>query len=107
MSVRTINVGPKRVAVTAYCPDDTLGLLACELVLDRLEKLFEKPLTMETFKKCLIELDPEHAELFRMLDEGYVLPKASRFPVSPGNVREELRCIRHLVREQMEQRTGT
>ena len=31
MPVVSINVGPKRVHLTAYCPDDELGLLWADL----------------------------------------------------------------------------
>ena len=30
MPVVSINIGPKRVHLTAYCPDDELGLLALD-----------------------------------------------------------------------------
>lgn len=33
MPVVSINIGPKRVHLTAYCPADELGLLACDYVL--------------------------------------------------------------------------
>jgi hypothetical protein len=103
MAVITVNVGPKRVALTAYCPDDALGLAACDFVLAKVAELFAEPVSEEALRAYLIEKDPEYADLFRLLDEGWRLPKNPPFPVNPSNVEAELRIVRHLMREQMEQ----
>lgn len=104
MAVITVGVGPKRVALTAYCPDDELGLAACEYVLARVAEMFAQPVSREQFRAYLIKKDPEYTELFRLLDAGWRLPKSAPFPVDPRNVKSELRIIQHLMREQIEQR---
>ncbi|MEP0848067.1 MAG: hypothetical protein HRF50_14755 [Phycisphaerae bacterium] len=105
MSVVSINVGPKRVHLTAYCPDDELGLLACDYVLARAAELLDG--TSETeLRRWLIERDPEIAELFAMLDAGWKLPKAGDFTVDPSNAPAEARMIRHLLRGRIEQCAG-
>lgn len=102
MPVVSINVGPKRVHLTAYCPDDELGLLACDFVLARAAELLNG--TSETdLRRWLTERDPEIAELFVKLDAGWKLPKAVEFTVDPSNAPAEARIVRHLLRERMEQ----
>jgi hypothetical protein len=103
MTVITVNVGPKRVALTAYCPDDALGLAACEFVLAKVAELFTEPVSEQALRTYLVEQDPEWAVVFEMMDQGWRLPKSPSYPVSPSNVKNELRIVRHLMREQMEQ----
>jgi len=105
MPVISINVGPKRVHLTAYCPDDELGLLACDYVLARVAELLDG--TSETeLRRWLIERDPSIADLFAKLDAGWKLPKTGDFTVDPGNASAEARIIRHLLRERIEQCAG-
>ncbi len=106
MAVITVNVGPKRVALTAYCPDDALGLAACEFVLAKVAGLFAEPVSEEALRAYLVQQDPEWAIVFEMMDQGWRLPKNPPYPVSPSNVRNELRIVRHLMSEQMEQQLG-
>ncbi|MCG3127397.1 MAG: hypothetical protein CHACPFDD_02257 [Phycisphaerae bacterium] len=102
MPVVSINVGPKRVHLTAYCPDDELGLLACDFVLARAAELLDGT-SEEEMRRWLIERDPEIAELFGKLDAGWKLPKNSEFTVDPSNAPAEARIVRHLLRERLEQ----
>jgi hypothetical protein len=105
MPVVSINVGPKRVHLTAYCPDDELGLLACDFVLARAAALLNGT-SEEEMCRWLIERDPEIAELFAKLDAGWKLPKSGEFTVDPRNAPAEARIIRHLLRERIEQCAG-
>jgi hypothetical protein len=105
MPVISINVGPKRVHLTAYCPDDELGLLACDYVLARAAEVLDGTSEAE-LRRWLIERDPEIAELFAMLDAGWKLPKTGDFTVDPSNAPAEARIIRHLLRERIEQCAG-
>jgi hypothetical protein len=102
MSVISINVGAKRVHLTAYCPDDELGLLACDYVLARAAELLDGASEQE-LRRWLIERDPEIARLFAKLDAGWRLPKSGEFTVDPSNASAEARIIRHLLRERLEQ----
>jgi hypothetical protein len=102
MSVVSINIGPKRVHLTAYCPDDELGLLACDYVLARAAELLNGTSEPE-LRKWMIDRDPEIAELFTKLDAGWQLPRAGDDTVDPRNAPAEARIVRHLIRERMEQ----
>lgn len=102
MPVISIRVGPKRVHLTAYCPDDELGLLACDYVLGRAAELLNGT-TETTLRQWLSDRDPEIAELFARLDTGWKLPKHDEHAVDPSNVEAETRIVRHLLREQLEQ----
>ena len=105
MPVVSINIGPKRVHLTAYCPDDELGLPACEYVCHRAAELLDGTTAGELWS-WLIARDPEYAELKRLLDAGWRLPKNGDYAVDPRNVLPELRIIRHLLRERLEQCAG-
>jgi hypothetical protein len=102
MPVVSITVGPKRVHLTAYCPDDELGLLACDYVLARAAELLDGTSEAE-LRKWLIERDPEIAGLFAKLDAGWKLPKAGDGTVDPSSAPAEARIVRHLIRQRMEQ----
>lgn len=102
MPVVSINVGPKRVHLTAYCPDDELGLLACDYVLARAAELLNGSTEAE-LRKWLIQHDPAIASLFDKLDAGWKLPKNGDLTVDPSNAPAEVRIVRHLMRERMEQ----
>jgi len=102
MPVVSINVGPKRVHLTAYCPDDEVGLLACDFVLARAAELLDG-VSESDLRRWLIERDPGIAGLFAKLDTGWRLPKNGAFTVDPSNAPAEARIIRHLLRERMEQ----
>ncbi len=102
MPVASINVGPKRVHLTAYCPDDELGLLACDFVLARAADLLDGT-SEPDLRRWLTERDPTIAELFAKLDAGWKLPKNGEFTVDPSNAPAEARIIRHLLRERLEQ----
>jgi hypothetical protein len=54
MAVITVNIGRKRVALTAYCPDDALGLAACEFVLARVAELFAELVREDEVRAYLI-----------------------------------------------------
>ncbi len=105
MPVISINVGPKRVHLTAYCPDDELGLLACDYVLARAAELLDSTSEPE-LRRWLIERDPAIAELFARLEAGWKLPRTGDFTVDPSNAHAEARIIRHLLRERIEQCAG-
>lgn len=105
MPVISINVGPKRVHLTAHCPDDELGLLACDYVLARAAELLDGTNEAE-LRRWLIERDPAIAELFARLDAGWRLPKSDDFTVDPTNAPTEARIVRHLLRERLEQCAG-
>lgn len=102
MPVVSINIGPKRVHLTAYCPDDELGLLACDYVLARTVEMLNGTTEAE-LRQWLIERDPAIADLFAKLDAGWKLPKSGDFTVDPSNAPAEARIVRHLIRERMEQ----
>lgn len=102
MPVVSINIGPKRVHLTAYCPDDELGLLACDYVLARAVELLNGTTEAE-LRKWLIQRDPAIASIFAKLDAGWKLPKNDDLTVDPSNVLAEARIVRHLIRERMEQ----
>ncbi|MBI5866600.1 MAG: hypothetical protein HZB38_19205 [Planctomycetes bacterium] len=102
MPVVSINIGPKRVHLTAYCPDDELGLLACDFVLARVTELLDGT-SDEDLRRWLVERDPEIAGLFGKFDAGWKLPKSGEFTVDPSNAPAEARIIRHLLRERIEQ----
>jgi hypothetical protein len=105
MPVISINVGPKRVHLTAYCPDDELGLLACDYVLARAAELLGGTSEQELWT-YLIARDADCAELKRLLESGWRLPKHDNFAVDPRNIKAEMRIVRHLLRERMEQCGG-
>lgn len=102
MPVVSINIGPKRVHLTAYCPDDELGLLACDFVLARAAELLDGT-SDDDWRRWLIERDPEIARLFAKVDAGWRLPKSGEFTVDASNAPAEARIIRHLLRERLEQ----
>jgi hypothetical protein len=102
MPVISINVGPKRVQLTAYCPDDELGLLACDYVLARAAELLGGTSEAD-LRRWLVERDPAIANLLASLDAGWRLPKNPDLSVDPTNVNAETRIVRHLLRERLEQ----
>lgn len=102
MPVVSIAVGPKRVHLTAYCPDDELGLLACDYVLARAEELLNGTPEAE-MRKWLMERYPDTEALFRLLDAGWRLPKGDPQAIDPSNAQAETRIVRHLLRERAEQ----
>jgi len=102
MPVVSINIGPKRVHLTAYCPDDELGLLACDYALARAAELLDGTHEDDLWA-WLIERDAGYAELKRLLDAGWKLPKGGDYTVDPKNVHAETRIIRHLLRERLAQ----
>ena len=102
MPVVSINIGPKRVHLTAYCPDDELGLLACDFLLARASELLEGTSEAD-LRRWLIERDAAIAELLAKIDAGWKLPKNGEFTVDPSNAPVEARIIRHLLRERLEQ----
>lgn len=103
MAVVHLNIGPRRVHVTAYCPEDELGLIACQYVLGFLKDKLSN-VTEEEFRAWLISKDPDYAKLFHLLDSGnFILPKNDQFAVDPTNVQQELRIIKHLLLEAIDQ----
>lgn len=103
MAVVTVNIGTKRVALTAYCPDDALGLAACDYVLERVKDVLGVGVSPQAFREYLIAKNPEWAEVFKMIDDGWQLPLNPPWSVDPRNIRCELRIIEHLYRELIEQ----
>jgi hypothetical protein len=101
--VISINVGTKRVHLTAYCPDDALGLLACDFVLDKAREALDNT-AMEELRKWIAE-QPGGAEFLERLDTGWQLRKNDPFTVDPNNVTPEVRIIAHLRHEMQEQRS--
>jgi hypothetical protein len=104
MSVVSINVGPKRVRLTAYCPDDALGIAACEYLLQRVAEVFKDGVDETALRAALIEKDAEWAEVFRMLDAGFRFERNDSLPVSPSNVGAELHIVETIRRELERQR---
>ena len=103
MPVISINIGPKRVSLTAFCPDDELGLMACMFVLDKVKQLLGT-VSDDEFRTHMVAKDPEYAELFKLLDSGWRLPKtADKYAIDPSNPVAELRIVGHLMSEQQEQ----
>ncbi|MFO0836908.1 MAG: hypothetical protein U1D55_00155 [Phycisphaerae bacterium] len=105
MPVVSINIGPKRVHLTAYCPDDELGLLACDYVLARAAEMLDGTSEAD-LRRWLTERDGAIVELFAKLDAGWKLPKNGVFTVDPSNAPAEARIIRHLLRERIEHCAG-
>jgi hypothetical protein len=103
MAVISVNVGPKRVWLTAYCPEDALGIAACQFLLGRVGELLSDTPDGE-FRGWLIAQDPAWVEVLRLLDEGFALERTESLPVSPGNVGPELRIIEAIRREAAAQR---
>lgn len=105
MSVQTVNIGPKRVALTAYCPDDPIGLLAAEYVVRRAAELLAD-VDYNALKAWALDAFPEPttAALFAVYERGEALPRNPPWTVDPCNAKAELRIIDFLQREMMEQR---
>jgi hypothetical protein len=106
MAVRAFNIGTKRVFVTAYCPDDAIGIAACEYILERLDEMLAAGVSPEQFRQYLSEKDPEWAELFALIDKGWKLPYNDRLPVNPSNIHCELRIVGHILKEREDQMKG-
>lgn len=105
MPVISIRIGPKRVHLTAFCPDDELGLLACDYVLARAAELLDGTTEAE-LRQWLTARDPAIAGLFAKLDAGWRLPKGDPYAIDPSNADAEARIVRHLQRERLEQCAG-
>lgn len=101
MPVISINIGPKRVHLTAYCPDDALGILACDFVLAKTQEVLNNTST-ETLREWIAE-HPGGPEFLERLAAGWRLKKNDPFTVDPTNVLPEVRIIAHLQREMREQ----
>lgn len=102
--VTELIIGTKRVIVTAYCPDDDLGLAACEYALGRIQEQFARPVSPEAFRAWLIEQQPAWAGVFRCLDAGGTLASYPEGSVDPTNMASELHIVEHLRREAAWQR---
>lgn len=105
MAVVGIQIGPKRVYLTAYCPEDEVGLLASEYAVFRAAELLDGTSEAE-LRAWAIARDPEAAQLFAALDAGWRLPKNPPDTIDPSNPLSELRIVRHLIRERIEQCGG-
>ena len=99
MAVTTLSIGRKKVAVTAYCPDDIYGQACCEYVLERIEVMFSQPVPEDEVRAWLLAEDPRWAEVFSRLDAGQSLPKNPAFAIDPGNVEGDLACAMHMREE--------
>lgn len=104
MPVITVNVGPKRVALTAYCPDDVVGLAACDYVLNKVRDLVGDGVPEDEFWDYLFEKHERWKLLKDMLDNGWELDKEPPLAMDPRNKREEMRIINYLAHEQKMQR---
>jgi hypothetical protein len=105
MPVVTINVGPKRVCLTAYCPDDLVGALACEFVLGRCLEMLSGT-TEEDMRRWLVWKQPDLAGLFAKLDAGMPLSFDNSLTIDPTNADAEYRIVKYLMRERMAQCAG-
>ncbi len=105
MAVVAVDVGPKRVHLTAYCPDDALGLLACDFVLGKVKELLNGT-TEADLRAWLVQHQPDTAELFEAMDAGWTLPVNDDLSVDPSNAHVEMQIVKHLLRERHLQRRG-
>ena len=99
MAAMTLNIGRKKVAVTAYCLDDIYGLGCCEYALQRIEAMFERPVPEVEVRAWLLAKDPCWADVFAQLDAGQPLPKNPAFAVDPSNVQGDVACAMHMRQE--------
>lgn len=105
MAVITVPIGPKRIAITAYCPDDILGIALCEYALSRIQEFFrENPVSEETARRALVAGDPRWESVFAALDDGARLRKNPAWCVDPANAGPETEIIEHLRAELNNQR---
>jgi hypothetical protein len=100
--VKFVNVGSKRVGVTAYCPDDALGIACCEWLLTKISELLGDT-SEEQIRADLTAINPEWAKVFEAIDAGWKLPREPELAISPSNAIEELRVVKEIMRERMEQ----
>lgn len=105
MPVISLNIGDRRVHLTAYCPVDALGILACDYVLAIAKEVLDNT-TPAQLRQWLESRQPDTKELFAMIDAGWQLPKTDLFSVDSKNPVAELRIIQHLKREMQEQTRG-
>lgn len=105
MGVVSIGIGRKRVHLTAFCPDDALGLLACEFVLGRVRELLDQT-SEEEMESWLVEQNPDLKSFFDKLREGWQLPKGSPLAIDPKNATAEARIVGYLQRERLQQCRG-
>lgn len=105
MPVISVNIGERRVHLTAYCPMDALGLLACDFVLAIAQQVCDN--TTPAQLRLWIESNvPDGKKLYQMIEAGWTLPPGDPFSVDPKNAVPELRIITHLKRELAAQNAG-
>lgn len=104
MAVITVNIGPKRVALTAYCPDDELGLAACDYVLNKVRDMVQDGVSEEELWKYLMEKDDKWKFIKTALDNGWELRKNPPLSINPSNHGAEMRIVDYLRQEQYLQR---
>ena len=99
--VEPVNVGQRRIMVTAYNPTDALSLLYCRYLLERIATVVGD-VTEEEVHAWLRANVPGASELLDMIEEGWELEREvpkGEFPVTPGQEKAELRIIGWLKRE--------
>lgn len=99
MAVISVNIGERRVQVTARCPTDDLGLLACTYVLLRVEELLGMGVTSAEMRDYLVARLPACAAVFDHLAAGGMLPQYPAGTIDPLNAEAELHILQHLQRE--------
>lgn len=101
MAVIGVDIGERRIWLTAYNPADALSLLYCELALAIAREALDG-MTAASARAWLEEHVPDTRELFALLDQGWELPREvpiGEFPVSPQDAAYELPIVTQLVRE--------
>ena len=99
MAVIAVNVGPKRVMLTAYCPDDALGIAACDYVLAKVKDVIGTGVSVTELRAYLTEQDAEWEKVFKMMDDGWEMPTNRPFTVDPRNIACELQIVEHMIHE--------
>ena len=99
--VEPVNVGAKRVWVTAYNPADALSLLYCRFVLGRLRELLADT-TAEEVHAWLRKNVEGVGPYLDKIDDGWKPDREvpiGEFPLTPGNEAMELRIVEWLKNE--------
>ena len=104
MAVTHVNIGDRRIHMTAYNPHDAKSLLFCEFVLGRVKELLDGVSEQEARDWLIAHVanEDERAglrKLFEMLDGGFTLPRGAPYAVDPKDVRNELHIIEKLRTE--------
>lgn len=106
MAVRKIAVGRKLIAVSTYCPDDVLGLAACEYLIERIIAALPVSVPETELRAWLIERDARWTEIFEQLDRDESLPKFPPWAINPSNAAAEIDIARTMRVEEMQKRSN-